>query len=80
MFGIFKSTPKKFIGHYLDPLKGYYTKDIIPESEADSKKLMEIADGVNLYIVAYYENGERSETMVPASKKQVWLQLKQAFS
>jgi hypothetical protein len=76
MFGIFKSTPKKFIGHCLDPIKGYHTKEITPDSDVDARKLMELADGVNLYFVAYYENGERTETMVPASKKQAWLDLK----
>lgn len=67
MFKFFKPPPKKFIGHYLDPLRGYHTKEITPESEEDSKKLMNIADGVNLYFLAYYENGQRFETMVPAS-------------
>jgi hypothetical protein len=78
MFNLFKSTPKKFIGHYLDPIKGYYNKEIIPQSDADAKKLADFADGVNLYFVAYYENGERLESMVPASKKNIWLQLKQS--
>lgn len=78
MFGLFKSTPKKFVGHCLDPVKGYHTKEITPDSESDAKKLMDMADGVNLYFIAYYENGERVESLVPASKKAIWLQLKQS--
>ncbi len=78
MFGLFKSSPKKFTGHYLDPAKGYYTREITPESDSDARKLVDMADGVNLYFIAYYENGERVESLVPASKKAIWLQLKQS--
>jgi hypothetical protein len=77
MFRFFKkSVPEKFVGHVLDPMKGYYTTEIVPSSEADGKRLAEIADGDKIYILVYYEQGERVENLVHASKKNVWLNLK----
>ena len=57
MFGFFRSVPKKFVGHVLDPMKGYHTTEIVPSSEADGKRLAEIADGDKIYILVYYEQG-----------------------
>ena len=76
MFGLFKKTPPVFIGHYLDPKRGYYTEEITPESDGDAKKLAQIADGNIVYLLTHYENGEPTTRMIPASQKQVWLKLK----
>ncbi len=76
MFSLFKSTPKKFVAHCLDPEKGYHTKTITPSTEADAKALAQMADGENLYFLYYFEEGEKIEQIVPASKKDVWYQLK----
>ena len=76
MFGLFKKTPPVFIGHYLDPMRGYHTKEITPESDDDAKKLTLIADGNIIYFLTYYEAGEPVTSMIPASQKHVWLKLK----
>ena len=76
MFGIFNKTPKKFIAHRLDPMRGYYTDEVIPDTEDDAKRLAQIADGDKLYFITYYEDGQPIENIVPASKKQLWLKLK----
>lgn len=76
MFGLFKKTPQVFIGHYLDPMRGYYTQEIISDSDDDAKNLATVADGKIVYFLTYYENGEPITRMIPASQKQVWLDLK----
>ena len=67
---------KKFIAHCLDPMQGYHTKEITPNSEDDAERLSQFAEGGNLYFITYYEDGEPVEQMVPASQKQIWLNLK----
>jgi len=76
MFNIFNKMPKKFIAHRLDPLRGYYTDEVVPESDEDAKRLAQIADGDKLYFITYYEEGKPVESLVPASNKQVWINLK----
>ena len=76
VFGLFNKTPKKFIAHRLDPARGYYTDEIVPNSEADAKRLAQLADGEKIYFITYYEDGEPIENIVPASKKELWLNLK----
>ena len=76
MFNIFNKTPKKFIAHRLDPLRGYYTDEVVPESDEDAKRLAQIADGDKLYFITYYEEGKPVESLVPASNKRVWINLK----
>jgi hypothetical protein len=76
MFGIFNKSQKKFIAHCLDPMQGYHTKEITPNSEDDAERLSQFAEGGNLYFITYYEDGEPVEQMVPASQKQIWLNLK----
>ena len=76
MFGLFNKVPKKFIAHRLDPMRGYYTDEVTPDSDADAKRLAQIADGEKLYFITYYEDGKPVENIVPASKKQLWINLK----
>jgi len=76
MFGIFKKNPQSFVGHYLDPMKGYFTKEITPETDFDAKKLAQIADGNIIYFLTYYEEGNPVTRTIPASQKKIWLDLK----
>lgn len=76
MFSLFKKTPQVFVGHYLDPVRGYHTKKITPESDDDAKSLALIADGNIVYFLTYYEDGEPATSMIQASQKDVWLKLK----
>jgi hypothetical protein len=76
MFGLFRSTPKVFTAHCLDAKRGYYTTEVVPESDSDAKRLAEFADGNNLYFITHYENGESVENIVPAAQKALWLALK----
>lgn len=76
MFGFFNRPPKKFIAHHLDPMRGYFTDEVIPDSEDDAKRLAQIADGDKLYFLTHYEDGKPVETIVHASQKQHWMNLK----
>ena len=76
MFGFFKQPPAEFVGHVLDPMRGYYTSVITPERASDAEKLKTMADGNSLYIIVHYEDGEPHQTFVHASQKAGWLKLK----
>jgi len=73
MFGLFK---KSFTCHVLDSGRGYYTSEITPSDVESERKLTAIAEGKNLYMIIFYEDGQKKEQFVPASRKDVWLKLK----
>jgi hypothetical protein len=67
----------KFLVHALDPVRGYYTKEITPKDRSDARKLIEhYAHGNEIFQLSYFENGERVEQFVPKEDIDTWLKLK----
>jgi uncharacterized protein YbgA (DUF1722 family) len=67
----------KFLVHALDPVRGYYTKEITQKDRSDARKLIEhYARGKEIFQLGYFENSERVEQFVPKEDIDTWLKLK----
>jgi len=67
----------KFLVHVLDPVRGYYTKEITAKDRGDARKLIEhYAHGNEIFQLSYFENGERIDQFVPKENLDKWLKLK----
>jgi hypothetical protein len=67
----------KFLVHVLDPVRGYYTKELMPKDRSDARKLIEhYAHGNEIFQLSYFENGERIDQFVPKEDLNKWLKLK----